>query len=721
MSTNANSFSRVTYIIVVLSCPLLVHAGNFAGGTGRADDPYRIATAEQLISIGSTWTGYHFILLNDIDLDPNLPGGRVFEGAVIASGASPWRDPFRGNFDGGGHTIRNLVIRAKNQSDPSLTSAGLFGGIEQGAVVTDLRIEAADVQVVDRHAGILAGENAGRVINCQVSGRVSSNMALFPVDEVGGLIGRNTRDVINCRADTGWVWGNQWVGGLVGSNDSKGIIAGCRAVGKQVGVYKHGVGGLVGINRGCVIGSEAMGGIVGQDVSHLYGGLAGINSGTIFNCHAGSDIVAGTRCSKLGGLAGENWGTIANCYASGNVSTQNQAYIVGGLVGTNSNVALGHPGRVVNSYAVGKISTGPEVRYAGGLVGDNAGGEVTMSFWDTEATGLRESAAGTGWPTAGMQQSATFLEAGWDFVDERANGATDAWRMPEEGGYPVLTLGFDSYHPRRLAGAGTIEMPYQIATPEDLGIVWRHDPSACYQLISDLDLAGIPWTGAPITAFNGTFDGGGFVISHLTLHERRIAGLFATLGRDALVMDLGIADANIVGEDDARDLGILAGRKYGGHVNRCYATGRLSAGRRSFGLGGLIGSNGGSVADCYTSTDLSCGEKSGRLGGISGNSSDVIQRCYATGAVVSADPNATCGGLLGTTDTTIVKVMIVTSYFLAPSEGGGPNNGLGVPLTDARMKQQTSFLNWDFKNTWKICEGKDYPRLWWENVDCDRP
>jgi hypothetical protein len=721
MSTNTSSFRRVTYVILILSCPLLVRAGNFAGGTGRADDPYRIATAEQLISAGSTWTGYHFILLNDIDLDPNLPGGRVFDGAVIASGAHPYVNPFMGHFNGGRHTIRNLVIRAKAQSNWYPTSAGLFGGIDQGAVVKDLRIEAADVQVVDRHAGILAGENAGRVINCQVSGRVSSNMVLFATDEVGGLIGRNMGDVINCRADTDSVWGNQCVGGLVGSNDTKGIIAGCRAVGKQVGVYKYGVGGLVGINRGCVIGSEALGGIFGQDVSHLYGGLAGINSGAIFNCHAGSNIMAGTGCSNLGGLAGENWGTIANCYADGNISTQNQTYIVGGLVGANSNAALGLPGRVVNSYAVGKISTGPEVRYAGGLVGDNTSGEVTMSFWDTEATGLGESAAGIGLLTARMQQSATFLEAGWDFVDERANGVTDAWRMPEEGGYPVLTLESHGYAQRMLTGAGTPEVPYQIASPEDLGILWRCDPTACYQLVSDLDLSGLHWIGAPITAFNGTFDGGGFVLSHLNLHERGPAGLFATLGRDALVMDLGIADANVVGEDDARDLGILAGRKHGGHVNRCYATGRLAAGRRSVGLGGLIGNNGGSVTDCYTSTALSCGIESSHVGGLVGYDEGMIQRSYAAGAVAAVDPNATCGGLLGTTATTITKVMMIACYFLDPSEGGGPNNGLGVPLTDARMKQQTSFLDWDFNKIWKICEGKDYPRLWWESIDCDRP
>ncbi len=718
MSTNSSGFSRVTYVILLLSCPLLVQAGNFAGGTGRPNDPYRIATAQQLDAVTSTanWPDNHFLLISDIDLDPNLPGGRVFDGAVIASGDAPWRRPFVGNFNGGAHTIRNLVIRAKSQSSWVLTSAGLFGGIDRGAVVSNLKIEAADVQVLDRRAGILAGENAGRVANCQVSGRVSSNFAVFRVDEVGGLVGRNTGDIVNCQADTDLVWGYMMAGGLVGAN-ADGRIVGCRAACKQVRVYQHGVGGLVAVNFGYVIGSVAEGGVLGSDSSYACGGLAGINFGTILNCHAGGTVAAGTKCYQIGGLVGENQGAIINCYASGNISTQDQCDLIGGLVGWN----LFPHARVVNSYAVGRLSVGPNNKGVGGLVGDSAGGEVQMSFWDVEATGVGVSAAGQGLTAAQMQQAGTFLEAGWDFVDERANGVTDAWRMPAGGGYPVLTLGFDGYNPPGLRGAGTVEAPYQIATAEDLGLLWRHDPTAWYRLSANLDLVGLRWADAPIAAFNGTFDGGGFVISHLSLRQRTMAGLFATLGRDAIVMDLGIADANIVAGAGAENLGVLAGRNYGGEVFRCYATGRLSAGPRSLALGGLIGRNSGPVTDCYARTDLSCGEKSSRLGGLVGNNGGTLKHSYATGAVVTPDPNGTCGGLLGTPEKTVFIGMITSCYFRALPEGGGPNNGLGTALTDTRMKQQGSFAGWDFKNTWMICEGKDYPRLRWEKITCDRP
>jgi hypothetical protein len=186
---------------------------------------------------------------------------------------------------------------------------------------------------------------------------------------------------------------------------------------------------------------------------------------------------------------------------------------------------------------------------------------------------------------------------------------------------------------------------------------------------------------------------------------------------------LGIADANIVGPDDAQNLAVLAGSSYegrfGSHVTRCYATGRLSAGRRSFALGGLIGRNYSIVTDCYAKVDLSCGLKSGRLGGLLGENHGDAAHAYSAGAIVTPDPNMTCGGLTGTTGGTLT---VNNCYFLALSHsGGGPDNGLGVPLTDTRMKQQASFANWDFKNTWSICEGKDYPRLRWEKIACAQP
>jgi len=52
-----------------------------------------------------------------------------------------------------------------------------------------------------------------------------------------------------------------------------------------------------------------------------------------------------------------------------------------------------------------------------------------------EATGCDDSYGKT---TAEMQTASTFLEAGWDFVDETENGTEDIWWIDEGQDYPRL-------------------------------------------------------------------------------------------------------------------------------------------------------------------------------------------------------------------------------------------------------------------------------------------
>ncbi len=169
-----DSFFREAAIILIFSCALPAQAYEFAGGTGEANDPYQIATAAQLISIGSdpNLLDKHFVLLNDIDLDPNLPGGQVFTRAVIAPDMNDLGSfegiRFTGNFDGGGHRILHLTIR--NDAAQFLS---LFGWLGKEALVRDLRIEDAYVSgEVGMGLGALAGANDGRIFRCYATAHV---------------------------------------------------------------------------------------------------------------------------------------------------------------------------------------------------------------------------------------------------------------------------------------------------------------------------------------------------------------------------------------------------------------------------------------------------------------------------------------------------------------------------------------------------------------------
>ncbi len=180
------------------------------------------------------------------------------------------------------------------------------------------------------------------------------------------------------------------------------------------------------------------------------------------------------------------------------------------------------------------------------------------------------------------------------------------------------------------------------------------------------------------------------------------------------------------------------GANYGSSdISNCYSTGTVSGGGES--IGGLVGENGGTISTCYSTGTITGGEGGYWLGGLVGyNTSGTISDCYSTGPVSSGD-NAIChGGLVGINyggsisncySTGIVTVVgdyvdglvgwneeggtISNCYFLT---GSGPADGNGMPLTDGQMKQQASFVGWDFDTIWIICEGISYPKFAYQHI-----
>jgi hypothetical protein len=179
------------FAAIVLSIASCSRAAEFAGGTGEPNDPYQIATAQQLVSIGSdpNLLDKHFVLTADIDLDPNLPGGRVFMRAVIAPNTNDTSDlfegtSFTGRFDGKGHTITNLTIRTGGRA-----FLGLFGSIGRGGQVCGLHVKDAFIVGAEscRCLGVLAGYvEQCTIINCSVMGRVTGGSS---ARSLGGLVG----------------------------------------------------------------------------------------------------------------------------------------------------------------------------------------------------------------------------------------------------------------------------------------------------------------------------------------------------------------------------------------------------------------------------------------------------------------------------------------------------------------------------------------------------
>ena len=179
------------------------------------------------------------------------------------------------------------------------------------------------------------------------------------------------------------------------------------------------VGGLVGWNveSSSITASYATGGVAAN--GDRVGGLVGHNSGgsSITGSYATGDVSAGGR--EVGGLAGHNASSITGSYATGNVRADGT--VVGGLVGGNSS-------SIRSSYATGSATGGGNV---GGLVGYNFSGTVSLSYWDTDTSGLDNSASGEGKTTTELQSptSNTGIYAAWNPL---------RWEFGSSSQYPAL-------------------------------------------------------------------------------------------------------------------------------------------------------------------------------------------------------------------------------------------------------------------------------------------
>ena len=543
--------------LLLVVCLVSVPAGaKYAGGSGTAQDPYQIATAVDLILLGETPTDYdkHFILTANLDLDPNLPGRKVFDKAVIAPDTDPAKYDFQGTrftgvVDGNGHTISHLTINGVGH-------LGLFGWLGVGAEIKNLGVVDVNVTGSGDRVGGLVGTNYSSVTHCYSTGAVSATGG-----EVGGLVGANCYAAVTDCYSAGTVTGGGSVGGLVGNN---------------------------------------MG-------------------GTISCCYSTGDVSGN---SGVGGLVGSIWGDVIDCYSTARVSGKSG---VGGLVG------------YVND---------------GGAEG---------CFWDIQTSGQKTAVpwGGTGRTTAEMQTAKTFLDAGWDFVGETANGTEDIWWIREGKDYPRLWW---ERAGRYGGGTGEPNDPYLIYTAQQMNAIGTepNDWSKHFKVMADIDLsaydgkAGRPAFNiiAPDTdparfyyqgiAFTGVFDGGKHKLSHLTIQGVSYLGLFGELAATAQVRDVWIEDVNVTGSGDS--IAALAAESRGA-ITHCYSTGVVNATgaaqERGYAVGGLVASNFGDMTFCHSIAAVNGGTY---VGGFAGNNWGIIARCYSAGSVRGG---GSVGGFVG--------------------------------------------------------------------------
>lgn len=266
--------------------------GTQPGGSGTAEDPYRITGAAELIwlrdAVNAGETSTCAELRQDVE---------YVDEVWTSIGTS--EHPYTGTFNGNGHTIR-VWLNGWGQA--------LFGYVGADAKLTDLAVTKRQSENYSIIASApLARINNGTITRCRYSGGITAK------DSLGGLVYTNSGTIEACC-----------------------VYAGRLNRGSRIEMYYGGLaGGIAYENTGTIANSYFYGDMVQAQsngtVSDIigWGAIAHKNSGMVSNCYYGADRddgyggktedqFRGGEVAYLlnGGTARDDWRQ--NCYAGDN-------------------------------------------------------------------------------------------------------------------------------------------------------------------------------------------------------------------------------------------------------------------------------------------------------------------------------------------------------------------------------------------------------------------
>ena len=220
--------------LVITLVPMVAFAAEaplFGGGTGTQEDPWLIASQEDLTALAEFLNsgnaeqfdadaagvgnchGYYFKQTADIDLT-----GVTWE--PIGYSGSYY---FAGNYDGGGHSITNAVSTGKVDPD-GFATAGIFGWVAFGSV-ENLHVKNANFVATGQnnysYVGGIAGVCYGSsIINCSVVNSFLESKRNNNNNCAGSIVGYSTGGTFEkCAAENNQVKTMAYGGGFVGEVD----------------------------------------------------------------------------------------------------------------------------------------------------------------------------------------------------------------------------------------------------------------------------------------------------------------------------------------------------------------------------------------------------------------------------------------------------------------------------------------------------------------------
>lgn len=608
----------------------------FAGGAGTKENPFEIATEQQLrdfaasVDQGKTYAKQYVTLTNDITLS---------ETSFEPIGESD--KYFAGTFDGNSHTISNLTI-GNDTLDEGDAQAGLFDTLAASAVVENVHLKNANISVsgsgVVRAGGITGDVKSGTaeehplINNCTVDGSISAETNGGKICIAGGIAGRIQQYgyITNCGTHTDI---------HAVSNDGK------------PSAYAGGIVGMTG-NKSVIANAYAFGNISAEaPESNIFGGMAGgivgMHASKIYNVYATGNVTianAGVEHKWVGGIAGDYTANVKEndavygCYNSNSVQTINDEKL-------SELQAVGIPG--------GSLKVGVYDKYQ------------ALTKAEMQTADFAEKLNGN---IANAKNLAALSDITWnawyyDNTDQTVKLSDEAYQIP--------VTEQDIFE----SGNGTKENPYVIANAAQLrafanSLSDEKDYSNQNVVLSaDIDVSGSEWTpiGGSDYAFCGTFDGQGHSITGIQIGSASEAkevsademyyGLFGCLD-NAVVKNVTVDAQMYLHKESSSMAGAIAGYSSNSIIDSCEVNGTIEStvDKGNNFVAGVVGFlYKGAVINTSSAVNVKCvaQESIAEAGGITAlNNRALIAQCYTTGNVYAsadreAEGMAAPGGLVG--------------------------------------------------------------------------
>ena len=702
---------------------------------------YTLVNASNIDNIDAMGDSGDYALATDITLLTPASGSNTNFIPIGGTGG------FTGDFNGIGNTVDGLILGTPS-SPSTLRYTGLFGSVLWGGTVENVGVTNLNINdgSYDSNNGGMVGCNGGTVFNSYSTGKISVGNYYYSNNNtignqantafIGGLVGYNELGNISVSYSAVSVAYNStanagesvYIGGLTGYS-YYGNILDTYSTGPVADVNDYGdsfAGGLAGANGGLnIIDSYSTGSVTNTDnagIAYVGGLVGGNNMGpgveTLSSKISGSYSTGSVNntdnagYNSVGGLVGRNAGIIYDSYSTGSVNNKDNGTHgndnVGGLVGWNDIIAV--YASIDGSYSTASVtnttgSSSIDNDFVGGLVGLN-NDLIFASYFSGTVINTDDGSSGSDsvGGLVGYNVGANILDSySTGSVNNKDDGMHGNDSVGGLVGYNISSI-FDSY-------------------------------STGY--VSNIDDTAGDFVGGLVGYNSGTISNS-YSTSTVSGSDSAYNGGFAGINTGAISNSYSTGNVN---GGTGSDVGGFVGYNYDfGNISNSYSTGSVTGGSDSD-VGGFVGDNGGTVSTSYSTGSASGGTNS-IAGGFVGDNDGTILNSYSTGSA-SGGTGSDVGGFVGYSYGGTVSNSYATGSVTGGTDNGGfvGENGGGaytydywdtttsgtptgastgsqtgfIGLTDAQMKQTSSFSGWNITVDPKVSA------LWFQYDDYTYP